>query len=225
MPWVEVEEPYSAPPRLGVVAPSAPWSGGLERDGGRCEVVDRAIEAAEFGLLAGDEVWLVDSTASGVVFEPTDDATLDVVASSFDRCDLSRVRLRSIETTRFRDCKLVGVDLGGATVDDVVFEGCTFGYANLRAARLRRVQFIDCRLDDTDGYEIDLEDVDFAGSTLRGLNVDRMRARRVDLRGAHELGLEGAGRLDGCLVSEHQIPQLMYALAFSSGLGVEQETE
>ncbi|MDH4168190.1 MAG: pentapeptide repeat-containing protein [Acidimicrobiia bacterium] len=202
MPWIEVEEPFAAAPRVASVHPQERWSG-------------------ERGLLDDDELWVTGTMLTGVVFQPGVGSVVDASDCVFERCDLSRLRLRSLDACRFVDSKLVGADLGGATIDDVVFERCSFRYANLRGARLRRVRFDECTFDETDAYEIDLTDVGFDGSRLISVNVDRMRAVRVDLRGTTELGLEAAGRLDGCLVTEHQIPQLMYALAFASGLGVE----
>jgi len=163
-----------------------------------------------------------DGLPTGAPSLPADGDPLDLYRIALDRRDLSQVRIASAQECHFRGCKLVGADLAGAEVSDVIFEDCSFRYANLRMARLERVRFSNCAFDETDAYEARLDDVDFADSRLVGLNIDGVRARRVDLRGATQLGLDGAKRLDGWLVTEDQLPALTYALAAAAGLDIEQ---
>jgi len=201
------------------------WDGLLELDRGWAEFSGIAIEGGRIELAGCRELDIADSSLLDTAFSDHTGSVLEARSSLLERCDLSGLSFQSLRTSRLVGCKLAGTDFAGATVQDVLFESCTFRYVNLRMAKLKRVQFVDCTLDDVDLFEASLDSVAFPGSALTKVNVDRLQASRVDLREASELGLTGVGSLRGCLVSEDQLPWLMYTLAFASGLDLERRVD
>lgn len=221
MPLVDVAEPHARPPRPPSVKAGLAWSGTLDLDRGWAELVGVEATAAELNLALCEELEIVDSLLTGVAFVADGATEIEIRNSVLTDCDLSQVRLASLHGSRLVGCKLTGTDLSGAGVTDVELERCSLRYTNLRMARLSRVALVDCALDQVDAYEVVAEDVGFDRSRLVDVNVDRLAATRVDLRGAAELGLTAIGRLDGCLVSEHQLPALAPALALALGVDLE----
>lgn len=224
MGWVDVREPFAAPPRFVAPDPSDTSSDEVEFDGGWGELAEVAVEAVSIDAEPGDRLDITGSTLRDVTVAGGE-AEIEAFRSSFDACDLSRVRFPSLRAARLADCKLVGVDLSGAEIADVVFERCILRFANMRMTRLRRVAFVDCTLHEVDAYDLDAEDVSFAGCDLDTVNIDRLRATRVDLRGARRLGLDHLGSLAGCLVGEEQLHAITYQLAFAAGLSVERSAD
>lgn len=223
MPRIEVDEPHAKPPRLPGFRTGSPWAGGLDPDDGLAELVGVHLDAGIHPIDEGDlarcsELVVEDSTLRGIGLGVEDGPQLEIRGGELVSCDLSQARVAVLQRSRLEGCKLTGTDLSAASLSDVEFERCSLGYTNLRMARLRRVRFLDCTFTDVDGFQLDLADVSVDGCRLAGVNVDRMTAERVDLRGAVELGLSGIGRLDGCLVDDHQLPAMAPMLALAVGL-------
>lgn len=221
MPVIDVDEPHAAPPRLPSVRPDRAWSGEVEVDRGLGELTGVEIDDGPLDLDGLDELAIDGCVVRRVGLGSDGGPALDVRASVIDGADLSQARVAVVQRTRFVGCKLTGTDLSTAAVTDVEFVGCSLNYTNLRMARLKRVRFVDCALDEVDGFQLEATDVSFDGCRISALNVDRLTATRVDFRGAAELGLSGAGRLDGCLVADHQLPALAPMLALAVGLDLE----
>lgn len=196
-------------------------SGVLDLDRGWAELVGASVSACRVDVDECSELSISGSSLNEVSFTVEGAVVVEAWQSQFDGCDLSTLRFQSVRGVRFVGCKFVGTDFADARLEDVVFERCTFRYVNFRKARLMRVAFSDCSIDDVDLLDATMQDVDFEGSLLTKVNLERVSATRVDLRGASEIDLASFGRLDGFLVTEHQLPVLMYRLAFSVGLGVE----
>lgn len=225
MPWIDVEEPFAAPPRVVIPSAGQDWDGPLDLDRGWAEFAGVAIVSSRIDLNGCTELDITESSLLDTAFTEQGDAVVTARRSLFERCDLSGLSFQSLRTSRLTGCKLVGADFAGGVVDDVVFENCSFRYVSFRMAKLKRVQFIECTFDDVDLFEATLESVGFPGSTLTDVNVDRLDATRVDLREANEVGLTGIGSLRGCLVAEDQLPSLMYTLAFATGLDLERRSD
>lgn len=232
MPWIDVREPYAAPPVVheptatelvhGPLGPDRDGSGfgdGGYSDGGYSDVV---LDGNDVVVGPHAELLIESSIVRNVTLCPDHQVGLDSSWCVFSSCDLSRCDVRRLRASRLSDCKLLGTDFSDADVSDVIFERCVFNLASLRMARFRRVTFVDCVLREVDAFELSATDVSFEGSELDRVNVDRMNATRVDLRGARSLHLEAVGRLEGFLVTDDQLPGLVYQLAFAAGLGVEQ---
>lgn len=221
MPLLDVDEPHARPPRLAPVRPGRAWSGPLDLDRGWAELDGVEVADDVVDLTDCDELSIGDSVLGRVVLSQPGGTRIEIRSSRLDGCDLSQADLAILQRSTLDGCKLTGTDLSGAAITDVRFVRCAFRYANLRMARLERVGFVECTIDEVDGFQLDATDVSFEGSSIVELNVDRIQATRVDLRGATELGLIGIGRLEGCLVSDHQLPALGPVLALAVGLDLE----
>ncbi len=220
MPWIDPIEHYAKPPRP-VIAPVASdeWAGETEEgpDGGLIEgfaVKGGVIEAAE-------NLSIVDSVLSGVDVSTKRGSSVEISESHVRNCDLSGVRLRTLRSVTVSGSRLSGANLSEGSITDVVFDTCTFQYANLRRAKLERVGFVRCKLEESDFSGAKLSDVTFEESDL--LMVDLLDGffERVDLRGARSLSIASDGRLAGCLISDAQVQELAYGLALRAGASIE----
>ncbi|ATL66052.1 pentapeptide repeat-containing protein [Nocardia terpenica] len=121
--------------------------------------------------------------------------------------------------SEFVDSALSGVELVGATVRRIRFEGCKFESVNFRTAQLRDVSFVDCVLRDTDFSEAALTRVTFPGSRLDGVTLHGSTLDAVDLRGAATLDLTaGIDSLRGAIVGTAQLLDLAPAFARAAGI-------
>ena len=159
---------------------------------------------------------------------------------TFQRCyltELSAPRARFADTGRYAvhgagvdlaestwlDCVVQGARLGavqlfGAELRRVRFEGCKIEFLNLRGARLAECAFLDCQLLEPDFAEATLEKVDFAGSRLVSPDFGRARMKDVDVSGADLAGPRGLAGLRGATVSRLQLVDLAPALAAELGI-------
>ncbi len=221
MPWIEVSEPFAKPPKLVKPKLWPEWTPPLEIDRGLAELVSNAFGEIQLDLDSCDSLEITDCSFAGTSLANAQEAEISVWRSTFERLDLSGLSFQTVRQTRFVGCKLVGTDLAGATLEDVLFENCALRHLNLRAAKLNRVRFDNCTIDDADLFEATITNVDFVQSTLSEVNVDRLNAAHVDLRDATQLEFKGLSNLKGCLVTEEQLPSLAYSLAFACDLGIE----
>ena len=223
MPWIDVREPYAAVPVVHDPTATEALRGILRSSGGEHRFDDVVLDGGQADLGTHAGLVLESSMIRNLVLCPDEPVELDASWCAFSHCDLSRADVHRLRASRLSDCKFVGTDFSDADVVDVVFERCVLSLTNLRMARFSRVSFEHCTLRDLDAFELVATDVSFDGSELDQVNVDRLKATRVDLRHAKSLQLEAVGRLEGFLVTEHQLPGLVYQLAFAAGLGVERD--
>lgn len=193
----------------------------LSLDRGWAELSGVAAEGQGFDLTGCTELELSNSSFTDVEFGEASEAELTVADCRFEKCDLSGIRFASIRRSTFVGCKFLGTDFSSGKLGDVTFDQCTLRFANMRMARLARVAFTECSIDDLDMFDAVVEDLDFTKSRITKLGVDRLKAERVDLRYATELAFAQIIRLDGFLVAEAQLPQLMHGLAQATGLTVD----
>ncbi len=216
------EEPFAQPPRHKRVATGTTLvDPSLALDRGWAELSGVTAEGLGFDLTDCAELELVNSNFTDVEFGEASDTEFSVADCRFEKCDLSGIRFSSIRRAAFIDCKFLGTNFSTGALADVSFEQCTFRFVNMRLAKLARVAFQACSIDDLDLFDAAVEDLDFSRSRIAKLGVDRITAERVDLRHAAEVGFSQIIRLDGFLVAESQLPQLMHGLAQATGLSVE----
>ena len=139
-----------------------------------------------------------------------------VVKSDFSAANLSD---GSMTRSSFTTCRLTGIDLSKAMLQDVVFQGCKLDLANFRFAELRRVRFIDCTLSETDFLGARLHDVEFQRSTLERTVFDQVRAQKLDLRSSELIDISGWRSLKGVTIDNLQLiaiaPYLAHELGFT----------
>lgn len=224
MGFIKVDEPFAVEPRRADPKPTSRFTDQFDIDGydGIAEI--GSVDLARLTLDVGDahRLDISDSRLTAVSLRAADaDLEAQLAGSVFEQSDLSRLRIRTARQSLFRGVKLVGTDFSDGVIQDCVFDECVLRLTNLRMATLRRVTFTNCTIEDMDAYSAQFEDVSFAGSRVESLSIDRVTSIRTDLRECEPLGLTGFNRLDGFLVSEHQLPALSYLLAASIGLGIE----
>ncbi|HTO00890.1 MAG TPA: pentapeptide repeat-containing protein [Microthrixaceae bacterium] len=221
MPWIDGKDQFADLPTVREPTATSVLSGQILPLDGEHRFDDVLLDGDEVSSGEFEELVIDSSIIRNLVLCPDGPVTLDASWCRFESSDLSRAEVHQLRSSRLSDCKLVGTDFSNAALTDVIFERCLISLANFRMARLNRVRFKDCTLKELDAFEMVATDLTFDGSELNQVNVDRLNANRVDLRGARSLGLEGIGRLDGCLVAEHQLTDLIFQLAFAVGLGIE----
>jgi uncharacterized protein YjbI with pentapeptide repeats len=159
---------------------------------------------------------------------------------TFQRCDLSELRAPrarfsdsglyavhgagvDLSETSWQDCFVTGARLGavqlyGAELSRVRFEGCKIEFLNLRGATLREVSFVDCQLTEPDFAGAVLTKVGFEGSRLLSPQFSQATMEAVDLSGAELVEPQGLSSLRGATISRLQLLDL--ADAFAAELGV-----
>lgn len=144
---------------------------------------------------------------------------LDVAA---ERVDASNGDWRGavIRRASFASCRLTGLNLGEAELQDVTFRDCKLDYANLRYARLTHVTFEDCVLLDADCQASEIEATRFDGCRLVGTDLTKATLRTVDLRGSELAPTGGTAALAGAIVDSSQLIGLAPALAAEAGITV-----
>ena len=160
----------------------------------------------------------------------------------FDGCDLSELRApraRFADTTLYAvhgagvdlaeiewlDCAVSGARLGavqlyGAELRRVRFEGGKIEFLNLRGATLREVQFVDCLLTEPDFGAATLEKVGFEGCRLVSPDFSQATMKDVDLSAADLVAPRGLTSLAGATISRLQLLDLAPALADQLGIRV-----
>jgi uncharacterized protein YjbI with pentapeptide repeats len=146
-----------------------------------------------------------------------------MVDVELDRSDTSNADFAGSRLSRvlFSNCRMTGVALANATLEDVVFRGCKLDLGNLRMAKLLQVTFEDCLLDDTDFNGSAIELSRFDRCKIHRCEFTGTRMREVDLRGS-EIVLRGkATDLGGAIVSPMQLMELAEPLAHEARIRVE----
>jgi uncharacterized protein YjbI with pentapeptide repeats len=171
-----------------------------------------------------------------------DAGTARFLECRFEECDLTELRApraRFADTTLYAvrgagvdlaesewlDCVVTGARLGalqlyGAELRRVRFEGGKIDYFNLRGATLREVAFVDCVLTEPDFGGATLEQVSFEGCRLVGPDFNQATMKAVDLSRAHLAAPRGLASLSGATISKLQLLDLAPALADQLGITV-----
>lgn len=169
-----------------------------------------------------------------------DAANARFLECTLQRCDLSEVRAPrarfsdtgmyavhgagvDLSDSSWQDCFVTGARLGavqlyGADLSRVRFEGCKIEFLNLRGAVLRDVSFIDCQLTEPDLAEATLTSVTFDGSRLLSPEFSQAKLDGVDLSSAELVAPRGLSSLKGATISRLQLIDL--APAFAAELGI-----
>jgi uncharacterized protein YjbI with pentapeptide repeats len=172
------------------------------------------------GRLSGSD--FTDQTARDIVFEQ-----VQVRRAAFTRTHLTNVRLTDVymevvelsgavwEQARIRrvafgGCRLLGIQLVKAQLEDVLFQECNLEGAVLAAATCRAVRFERCNLRGAALEEADLTGAVFAGCDLTNADLRDATLRNADLRGATLDGLRITVKaLQGAIIAPGQAAQIV----------------
>ena len=106
-------------------------------------------------------------------------------------CDLSNTRCTDLVATRveLRDCRLVGIDVSGATLRDIRCTDCQISLARAFGTTLERCWFESCDLRECDFDEATLAGVVFRNCDLRQARFASSRLGQTDVRGSRVEGI------------------------------------
>ena len=223
MPWVDVAEPFSAPPRATGPLAEPVGEGMLDLDDRWGSILEAELRGG-VDISVCERVEIRGSVFRGVTFRSQRGVELDVTASTFIDCDLSALQFTKLTNSRFEGCKLSGIDFSAGLLRDVLFDRTLVKLSVLRMAELERVEFRDTTLDDLDCYEARLADVSMPGTNLRAVELDKARFQAVDLREAVELDIRSCRRFEGCLLTQDQLVPLVHLFADAAGVSIARPT-
>lgn len=115
-------------------------------------------------------------------------------------------------------CRLTGLSLAGATLQDVRFTGCVLDLANLRFSRLTRVVFDSCRLTGLDLAGAQFTDVRFERCELGEAEFHEARHTRTLFDSCDLFGLRSVESLRGATITTDRIADLAEQLASALGI-------
>lgn len=106
-------------------------------------------------------------------------------------CDLSNMRCTDLIATRveLRDCRLVGIDVSGATLRDLRCTDCQISLARAFGTTLERCWFENCDLRECDFDEATLAGVVFRSCDLRQARFASSKLDQTDVRGSRVEGI------------------------------------
>ncbi len=136
----------------------------------------------------------------------------DVAAEA---CDARNASLVDVVGSRLvlRDCQLLGVDVSGGVLRDVVLIDCQLRMARAFGARFERCWFQNCDLREAEFEESRFDRVAFRGCDLAGARLMRSNLGQADFRGSRVEGLAvSPDRLTGAIISGEQAD--VFAAAF-----------
>ena len=124
--------------------------------------------------------------------------------------------------TRIEACALraTGLDLGEATIKDVVVTASRLDLASFRFATLERVVFDDCRLEEADFYGAVLTSVRFERCSLASATFTAARCESCEIRSCELTALQGVEGLRGAGMTWNDVLQLTSPLAEAVGIAI-----
>ncbi|CAG7648571.1 pentapeptide repeat-containing protein [Paenibacillus allorhizosphaerae] len=165
-------------------------------------ICDCTIDSQTAGKVSFDKI-----VFQNVTFTETSLTDLELTDIVFERCDLSNVIFHDaiIHRTAFYDCKMIGVDLTGATFRNVQFHRCIADYATFRFSNAKQALFQECSLCSADFYNAAFQKVYFSRSNMDRAQMTGVKLEGIDLSDC-EFDALGAGLADlqGCVISREQ---------------------
>ena len=133
---------------------------------------------------------------------------MDVI---FRTCDFSGSLLEGgyLSRCEFHACKNVGGSLYRAFLQDVLFSGCNFGYANCNSSKWKNVSIADSSFSNADFGECSLKNLELSNVELVRVNFSHTPLAGIDFT-ASEIAdiLASAWELRGAVVSPVQAAEL-----------------
>ncbi|RNC80586.1 MAG: pentapeptide repeat-containing protein [Phycisphaera sp.] len=127
--------------------------------------------------------------------------------ATLETCDLRNSALMDLRASRvvLRDCQLLGVDVSGATLRDLVCINCQIKLGRAFGVKFERCWFENCDLRETEFEESRFERIAFRGCDLRQARLLRSPLRHVDFRGSRVEGIAvGPEELLGAVITPDQ---------------------
>lgn len=151
----------------------------------------------------------------------------DLAGARLSEVEFERIHVPVVRAARgqWRDVWISGrlgaVEAYEADWRSVRFEGCKISYLNLRGAELVDVEFDGCIIEELDLVTTMARRVSLTSTKVGRLDVQHSDLGEVDLRGATFDMIEGIAGLRGTIVSPDQLMLLAPLLADELGLTVQ----
>jgi uncharacterized protein YjbI with pentapeptide repeats len=210
------------------IAPADPDIGEDLPDAELPEALSEA-EISGSGIAAGSHP-SIDATAVRIADSRISD--VDFADGEFARCSITdviwvggtlanvSVMNSNLRRVRFSDVRATGVNLAGATLEDVCFVSCRLDLSNLRMAKLERVRFESCRMEEADFYQASLRSVVFDDCTLTGANWSGATFERSEMRGSDLSGADGLESIRGVRMPWSDVVRSANEIARAAGIEV-----
>lgn len=168
----------------------------------------------------GDAVRVVGATLTGLAVEPGA-RKVRLRDSVLVDADLSNVHARfaALRRVELQRCRLVGLELVEAEVEDVLFSDGTLMLGSLGHARLHRVRFEGMNLREASFVGADLRHVEFVDCALEGADFRDARCTKVVIRGTTLDGVVGITSLKGVAMPADDL--VASATTLAAALGIE----
>lgn len=144
---------------------------------------------------------------NNVVFRATSLRKAEFTDVRFENCDLSNIELSEVVLHRvsFHNCKMLGMDITGSTLRNVLFEQCAGDYAVMRFSNAKNVKFVKSSL-----AKADMSNMTLASFYLNEVNIDQAQLSLTKLGGIDISSCEFNGlgasleELRRCIISPAQ---------------------
>lgn len=142
-----------------------------------------------------------------VTFTETAFTSAELTDVIFEKCDLSNVDFSDavIHRTEFKDCKMIGINLSGTTLRNILFDNCLADYAAFRFANIKQVIIQDSFLSKADFSYCKLQKFEFSRCTIDQVQFSGTELNGIDLS---DCSFSGLGvfveNLKGCIISREQ---------------------
>jgi len=179
----------------------------------------------EMGIISGciiedqvaQHVFFEKIIFENVIFQQVDFSGLELTDVIFEKCDLSNVDFNEaiMHRVKMKDCKILGINLLGATLRNVLFDNCYGDYATFRNANCKQVKFHNSSLANADFYTSTLLNVCFSNSSLDQIQLSGTKLAGIDLSSCAFRQISVTMEdVQGCIISPQQ------AVGFSKLFGL-----
>lgn len=184
------------------------------------------LDGVEYADLTRDLLEIPGSRVLESRFRGVAADAADLAGARLSEVEFERIHLPVVRAARgqWRDVWISGrlgaVEAYEADWRSVRFEGCKISYLNLRGAELVDVEFDGCIIEELDLVTTMARRVSLTSTKVGRLDVQHSDLGEVDLRGATFDMIEGIAGLRGTIVSPDQLMLLAPLLADELGLTV-----
>jgi uncharacterized protein YjbI with pentapeptide repeats len=165
-------------------------------------IQDCAIEHQQVNKVIFDKMIFKNVTFTKITL--TEVELTDVI---FEKCDLSNVDFSEavIHRTEFIECKMIGTNLTGVTLRNVLFDSCLADYATFRFSNAKQMIIQDSFLRNADFCYSKLQKFQLFRSNIDQAQLSGTELDGIDLSDCEFNGLGvGLEDLKGCIISREQ---------------------
>ncbi|MCM3338128.1 pentapeptide repeat-containing protein [Paenibacillus sp. MER TA 81-3] len=167
----------------------------------------RVIENEVIEHQTAEKVCFDQIIFKNVTFDQITFHKLELTDVIFEKCDLSNIDLSDaiMHRVEMNDCKILGLNLLGSTLRNVLFHNCYADFATFRFANCKQVKFENTSLCNADFYRSELTKVELCESNLDQAQMSGTKLAGIDVSSCRFDGLGATLEdLQGCIISPEQ---------------------